>query len=62
VLIAVGWISALLPPTMFLPPPMLRPASEFPLTLARLAMVFLAAGTTAVPIDLLNGGRLREGR
>ena len=48
-------VAAILPATMFLPPPMLCPALVLTLTFTRLPMVFLAAGTTAIPIGLLNG-------
>jgi hypothetical protein len=55
-------IPALLPPLMFLPTPMLRPALTLQLTLTRLPTMFPAARTApvAIPICLLNGKRLPD--
>jgi hypothetical protein len=61
-LVIVGRILALLPPSMFFPPPMLRPALAFVLTLTCLPAIFLTAGTTTVPVPvgLLNGDVLSD--
>jgi hypothetical protein len=55
-LVIVGRILALLPPSM------LRPALAFVLTLTCLPMVFLTAGTTTVPVPVgvLNGDMLSD--
>jgi hypothetical protein len=62
-LIVIRWIPvALLPSTMFLPTPMLRPTLMLQILFARLPTVFLTARTAPIPLGLLNGGLLNGGR
>jgi hypothetical protein len=47
-------LAAILPATMFLQMPMLRRPFTLPLPFTRLLTVFLTAGTTIIPVGLLN--------
>jgi hypothetical protein len=50
--------AAFFPSAMFLPAPMLRETFTLQFAFTRFPAVFLAAGTTPVPLNLLNGERL----